>query len=192
MTVDRVLKTALIVTAATALATWFGVRPLHLRAADLEDDVVSLHGRIADAAVPEARLDAAKVERDRRRSMLRTEGFDRVPLGSPDLAGVIRRLSLPIDGVRVLDQTFTAGRPGPAASDAPEDWRATPIRVELSGDWTAIRELLALVDDLPAPVRTTKVVLRRVEIDGGVAARIELELDVLHRDETTGQEELRS
>jgi hypothetical protein len=192
MTVDRVFKMALIVTSATALATWFGVRPLHVRAADLEQDVLSLHERIADAAVPEARLDAARVERDRRRNMLRTEGFDRVPKGTPDLAGVIRRLSLPIDGLRVRDQTFTAGRPGPAANLVSEDWRATPVRVELSGDWTAIRELLALVDALPVPVRTTKVVLRRVELDGGVAARIELELDVLHRDETTGQEELRS
>jgi hypothetical protein len=141
-----------------------------------------LQHRIAESAVPEARLDGVRHERDRRREMLRREGFDRLPDGAPDLAGVIRRLSLPIDGVRVLDQNFTAGRSGPAANGAPEGWMATPVQLELSGDWSAIRELLSLVDGLPVPVRTTKLVLSRVEERGGVAARIELELDVLHRD----------
>jgi hypothetical protein len=181
MTIDRVFKSALMVTAATALATWFGVRPLHVRAADLERDVESLHERIAVSSVPEARLAAAQRERDRRRDMLRREGFDRMPDGAPDLAGVIRRLSLPIDHVRVLDQTFTAGRPGTAASGAPEGWFATPIRVELDGDWSAVRELLDVVDGLEVPVRTTKLRLERTEVDGGVAARLELDLDVLHR-----------
>jgi len=187
MTMDRVLKTAMVVAGATALATWFGVRPLHLRAADLEQDVASLHERIAISSVPEARLEAARAERDRRREMLRREGFDRMPDGSPDLAGVIRRLSLPIDGVRVLDQTFTAGRSGTAASGAPDGWFATPIRVELVGDWSAVRDLLEVVDGLDVPVRTTSVRLERTDVEGGGAARLELDLDVLHRSVGTGE-----
>jgi hypothetical protein len=186
MTMDRVLRTATVLAGATALATWFGVRPLHLRAADLERDVDALHERIAVSSVPEARLDAARRERDRRRDMLRQEGFERMPDGSPDLAGVIRRLSLPIDRVRVLDQTFTAGRSALAASGAPDGWSATPIRVELVGDWSAVRELLQVVDGLDVPVRTTAIRLERSQVDGGVAARLELDLDVLHRSEGVG------
>jgi hypothetical protein len=188
MTIDRVFKTALVVAGATALATWFGVRPLHLRAADLEQDVESLHERIAVSSVPEARLAAAQRERDHRRELLRREGFDRMPDGSPDLAGVIRRLSLPIDHVRVLDQTFTAGRSGTAGNGAPDGWFATPIRVELDGDWSAVRELLDVVDGLDVPVRTTRLQLKRSEVDGGVAARLELDLDVLHRSAVIAEE----
>jgi hypothetical protein len=191
MSLDRVLKTAMGLAAATALATWFGVRPLHLRASELERDVVSLQDRIAVAAVPEARLESVRQERDRRRGMLRHEGFDRMPEGNPDLAGVIRRLSLPIDRIRVLDQTFTAGRSGSAANAAPSGWSATPIRVELVGDWSAVRELLAVVDGLEVPVRTTTIRLERTEIDGGPAARLELELDVLHRRDESGEEAAR-
>ena len=109
-----------------------------------------------------------------------------MPDGSPDLAGVIRRLSLPIDRVRVLDQTFTAGRSALAASGAPDGWSATPIRVELVGDWSAVRELLQVVDGLDVPVRTTAIRLERSQVDGGVAARLELDLDVLHRSEGVG------
>lgn len=182
MTLDRVFRMAFILAAAAAFAVWFGVRPLHSRAGLLEADVDDLRERIAESSVPEARLDAARAERDRRRSMLVTEGFDRMSVGVPDVAGVIRRLSLPIDGLRVLDQTFTAGRAGAAANDAPGTWEATPVQVELVGDWTAIHRLLELVDDLPGPVRTTALRMQRTEFDGSSAARLELELDVLHRD----------
>ena len=139
MTVDRVFRTALILAAAAAFAVWFGVRPLHTRAGLLEADVDDLRERIAESSVPEARLDAARTERDRRRSMLAIEGFDRMPAGIPDVAGVIRRLSLPIDGLRVLDQTFTAGRAGAAASGAP------PKSTKLSS--TMWDPLTALGDD---------------------------------------------
>lgn len=189
MTLDRTTRLALAVTGATVLAVWFGVRPLHVRASTLEGDVADLQVRIAESSVPEARLDAARLERDRRRSMLVGEGFDRLPGGTPDVAGVIRRLSLPIDGLRVFDQTFTAGRAGAAASGGPEGWRATPVRLEVVGDWAAIRELLGLVDDLPGPVRTTALRLQRTEVDHAPAVRLELELDVLHRDAVTDREE---
>lgn len=192
MTIDRTTRMALAVTGATALAVWFGVRPLHLRAATLEGDVTDLQERIAEASVPEAQLDATRLERERRREMLASEGFDALPDGAPDVAGVIRRLSLPIDGHRIFDQTFTAGRPGAAANGAPEGWRATPVRVEVEGDWSAIRELLDLVDDLPGPVRTTALRLNRTEVDGLSAARLELELDVLHRTVMATSEETTS
>lgn len=192
MTIDRTTRMALVVTAATVMAVWFGVRPLHVRAASLENDVDDLRERIAESSVPEAQLDATRVERDRRRSMLAAEGFESLPDGTPDVAGVIRRLSLPIDGDRVLDQTFTAGRAGAAANGAPDGWRATPVRVEVVGDWSAIRDLLDLVDDLPGPVRTTALRLNRTEVEGLPAARLELELDVLHRDETASGEETTS
>lgn len=192
MTIDRTTRMALVVTAATVMAVWFGVRPLHVRAASLETDVDDLRERIAESSVPEAQLDATRVERDRRRSMLAAEGFESLPDGTPDVAGVIRRLSLPIDGHRVLDQTFTAGRAGAAANGAPDGWRATPVRVEVVGDWSAIRDLLDLVDDLPGPVRTTALRLNRTEVEGLPAARLELELDVLHRDATASGEETTS
>lgn len=182
MNLDRVTWTALVIAATLAIATWFGIRRLHAEASSLEHEVVVLTDRIAASSVPEARLESVRGEQSRRRAMLLAEDFDRLPVGAPDLAEVIRRLSLPIDGERVLDQTFTAGRPGAAAHEAPSAWRATPVRVELVGDWSAVSSLLSLVDDLPGPVRTTTLRLHRQDGVDRPIARLELELDVLHRE----------
>ena len=80
----------------------------------------------------------------------------------------------------ILSGCITTETGGFTEKASPEE--ALERRVELVGDWNAIRHLLDLVDGLPGPVRTTTLRLERTEFDGASAARLELELDVLHRD----------
>ncbi len=179
MKIDPIMKLAAIAGGAALLATWFGVRPLHVRASLIEDEAATLHLRASEETVPAARLNAFRREADRRAEMLDQEKVFDLPVGPPDLAGVIRRLSLPIDGIRVIDQTFTAGRSVSAGLGSPEWWRSSPVQVELVADWPSIRRLLGLIDELSTPVRTTTIEIERLESEPGIA-RLRLELDALH------------
>ena len=179
MKIDPIMRLAAVAGGAALLATWFGVRPLHVRAASIEHEALTLHIRASEETVPAARLDAFRREAIRRAEMLEQEQVLDLPVGPPDLAGVIRRLSLPIDGIRVIDQTFTAGRSTSAGLGSPEWWRSSPVQVELVADWASIRRLLGLIDALSTPVRTTTIEIERLDSKPGIA-RLRLELDALH------------
>ena len=179
MKLEPTMRLAAVVGVIGAMATWFGVRPLHLRAAMVESETERLHEMVAAETVPAAMLSSVAQEAERRARMMEREKVGSLPMGPPDLADVIRRLSLPIDGVRVVDQTFTARRSASAGIGAPEWWKSRPVHVELVADWASIRGFLMLVDDLPNPVRTTSFRLERIDSDRGMA-RLHLELDALH------------
>ena len=183
MKLEPTMRFAVVAGVVGAMATWFGVRPLHLRAATIETETRRLHEMVAAETVPAAKLSSVAHEAERRARMMEMEKVGTLPVGPPDLADVIRRLSLPIDGVRVDDQTFTARRSASAGIGAPEWWKSRPVHVELVADWASIRGLLVLVDNLPNPVRTTSFRLERLESDRGLA-RLHLELDALHLTES--------
>lgn len=179
MSMQPTMRLAVLVGLIGAMATWFGVRPLHVRAAIIENETERLREMVAEETVPAAELAAVVREATRRGRMIETEKVDSLPTGPPDLAGVIRRLSLPIDGIRVMDQTFTARRSASAGIGAPAWWKSRPVQVEIVADWSSIRGFLELVDDLPNPVRTTTFRLERLDSEAGMA-RLQLELDALH------------
>lgn len=192
MRLEPTMRLAVAAGVVGAMATWFGVRPLHLRAGVVEAETERLHEMVAAETVPAAKLSSVAHEADRRSRMMEMERVDSLPVGPPDLADVIRRLSLPIDGVRVVDQTFTARRSASAGIGAPEWWKSSPVHVELVADWASIRGFLKLVDDLPTPVRTTSFRLERLDSDRG-HARLHLELDALHLAESSvGQDHFES
>ena len=188
MKLDPVMRIAATVGVAALLATWFGVRPLHVRAATIEEEASALHRRAAAETVPAARLDAHRREAARREAMIEREGVFDLPVGPPDLARVIRRLSLPIDGVRVIDQTFTARRTRSAGIGAPEWWRSSPIEVELVADWASIRRFIGFVDGLATPTRITTFELERLD-ERSTLARLRIEIDALHLAASAGAEE---
>lgn len=188
MKLDPVMRIASVVGVVALLATWFGVRPLHVRAAAIEEEASALQRRAAAETVPAARLDAYRHEAARRESMIERERVFDLPVGPPDLARVIRRLSLPIDGVRVIDQTFTARRTRSAGIGAPEWWRSSPIEVELVADWPSIRRFIGFVDGLATPTRITNFELERTP-ESSAMARLRIEIDALHLAASAGVED---
>lgn len=188
MSMQVTTRTATIVAGIGLVVVWFGVRPLHVRASTIESESRRLDRMVEEQTVPEAELEAVSAEAERRNRMIREEGVDGLPVGAPDLAAIIRDLSLPIDGSRVLDQTFTARQTGPAGLGAPDWWRSSPIEVELTADWESIRMFLGFVDSIETPVRTTSLRLERTDDPRGLA-RLRLELDALHLSAPSGTDE---
>ncbi|MDG2021303.1 MAG: hypothetical protein P8J59_05085 [Phycisphaerales bacterium] len=178
---DRVIQGALLLALSGATAVWFGIAPLHARAAAQQAETSALRARVAESPVPSERLTPFRSELDRRSRMLRDECPDPLIATKPDLAGVIRRLSLPIDGQRVVDQTFTAERSGPVDLDSDVQWSATPIRIELVAAWSAIAEVLNLIETMEIPSRVTEFRLERDSDPAIEMATAFIELDVLHR-----------
>ncbi|MCH2160724.1 MAG: hypothetical protein MK085_02505 [Phycisphaerales bacterium] len=174
----------LILTVVIALlglaAARFIVHPLHARADELNQEHASLLQRIAGWPGEEAVLEPLRSELKRRTQMIRAE--QRPVPAQPDLAGLIRRLSLDIDGERVIDQTFVAGRRGPAATGAPENWRSVPLTVELVADFPSLFGLLKRIEETPEPIRTTRLTIERLKdpVDRPLARCI-LVLDAIHR-----------
>ena len=75
----------------------------------------------------------------------------------PDIAGMMRRLSLPVDGVTVKDQTFSAGSPKPVSKQNDAAYRVVPLTVELEASFDAFFSVLSSVEDTSRLVRIRSV-----------------------------------
>ena len=66
MSNDRIIQGALILAIAGAMVAWFGVVPLHARAASQQAETTALLARVAQSPVPSERLTPFRAELDRR------------------------------------------------------------------------------------------------------------------------------
>jgi len=88
------------------------------------------------------------------------EDLKTVP-NEPRVAEMMRRLSLPVDGVTVRDQTFAAGEPKPASQQADIPFKAIPLTVELDASFDAVFSLLRATEQSPQLVRTRSLHIER-------------------------------
>jgi Tfp pilus assembly protein PilO len=123
-------------------------RAINSRTAELEKKIRDLTGpkkrveRLADQ-VGESRR---RIERD----------FKVIP-DSPDMAGLIRNLSLPVDGRNVRDQMFTTGNASPAIPETTSTALAMPLMVEMKGAFESVFALLQAAESMDRLVRITMV-----------------------------------
>ncbi len=170
-TTKQLMLGVLGVVAVAALAAVLLIWPNYSEARGVRAQVRELEGRLAglgDRAQAVLRL-AHDVEAARKhvRNDLKV-----IPEGA-DVAGLIRKLSYPIDGVTVSDQTFTAGSPADAivagtgagsatsatggATGAPP--QAMPVTAEMSATFESV---LALIDNAESMNRLIRVASVRV------------------------------
>ena len=163
------------------MAARFLVHPLHARADEINRDYEALLARVDGWPGKDAVLAPLQNELSRRTTMMESE--QRPVPTRPDLAGLIRQLSLEIDGFRVVDQTFAAGRRGPAATAAPDNWRSVPLTMELVAEFDALDELLLKIEGSPDPIRITRLSIERIDEPGSdrAIARTTLVLDAVYR-----------
>jgi len=74
-----------------------------------------------------------------------------------DVAGLMRKLSLPVDGRTVLDQTFTAGSPCDAAVGETFTERAMPLTVDLEATFDSVFALIRAAELMDRLVRVSSV-----------------------------------
>lgn len=84
---------------------------------------------------------------------------------SPQIESLIGRLSLPVDGVTMIDQTFDAGSPDEVSLGGSGGLRAMPLKVELSATFESIFALVRAAETMENLVRVSsiKVVCKRDE-----------------------------
>lgn len=183
VSVNQNTMTVAAVVLVGLLAAKFLVHPLHARADAVHAAHALLEDRVSNWHGSEHVLDPLKGELNHRRAIVEEEQ-QHIP-HTPDLAGLIRRLSLEIDRRRVIDQTFVAGRRGLAATGAPASWKSVPLTMELVSDYASMRALIERIEEYPDPVRITRLSIERMkDVSGEMGiARTTLVLDVIFRSE---------
>lgn len=181
--VNQNTMTVVAVVLVGMLAAKFLVHPLHARADAVRAAHALLEDRMSNWNGRDSVLDPLEVELQHRRTIVQEEQ-QHIP-HTPDLAGLIRRLSLDIDGRRVIDQTFVAGRRGLAATGAPASWKSIPLTMELVSDYASMRALIERIEENPDPVRITRLSIERMKDASGEMgiSRTTLVLDVIFRSE---------
>jgi len=91
---------------------------------------------------------------------------------SADIAGLIRKLSDSIDGVNVVDQTFTAGTPGEAIIGGNSTAMSLPVSADMRATFESVMALIRKAESMERLVRVSSVQLacKREEPKAGVGA----------------------
>lgn len=81
----------------------------------------------------------------------------------PGIASMIRRLSLAIDGVTVLDQTFNVGTTAEPLPTTHPTIRAVPVTMEMKSTFESIDAVLRSIETMDRLVRLRSIRIRTVE-----------------------------
>jgi hypothetical protein len=121
--------------------------------------IAELQTRSAD--VEQIAETVEKLSRMMRDAQQRVDRDAKIIADRPDVPSMIRRLSFPIDGEHVMDQTFNAGA---VVEPLPESYptiRAIPVTMEMKATFDSIYEVLHAVESLDRLVRPRTIRLRR-------------------------------
>lgn len=182
--------------AITIVGGWLLVVPQLREASTLRAEATELRSRTEGVGDLSAVREERTAERDRERARCAI-GMKRIP-AEPDVAGLMRRLSLPVDGVGVRDQTFTAGVPRPAIEDRRTPERsggsgldaaeqALPLTVDLVARFDSVFALLRSAERLPRLVRVRAIRMAVAEqrsddepVDGSPMVSATVDLEVIY------------
>lgn len=76
---------------------------------------------------------------------------------TPDIADLMRRLSMPVDGIHVYDQTFTAGDPRAAVPGGDLPVLVQPLTVEMVARFDAIFTLTRQAESMDRLLRVSSI-----------------------------------
>ncbi len=76
---------------------------------------------------------------------------------SPDIASLMRELSIPVDGWSVLDQTFASSTATDAVPDADLSTQAMPVTVEMEASFDSLFSLVNSAESMNRLVRVASV-----------------------------------
>jgi Tfp pilus assembly protein PilO len=140
---------------------WTMVVPTYQRAAAIEQQASQLRDKIEDLSGQTEVV--ARLAKEVEETQARVEHELRSIPDSPDLAELMRKLSLPVDKSRVLDQTFTKGSTSEAIPGGKSMMQTMPLTVELEATFDSVFALLRNAESIRQLVRisTLSVVCKR-------------------------------
>lgn len=177
LTPERMVLAGTVVVSA-ALA-WFSIWPNWAEASDKARHADVLAEKVGSLDEAQRALEAATARLSDARSLKDSICLD-VP-ASADVAGLMQRLALDIDGRHVRDQTFTVVD-GPA--NETDRFKALPLRVEMESSFASVWEVLERIERLGRLVRVSglDVVLANPDEPSDVDPTLQasLSLDVIY------------
>jgi len=145
------------VVAVVGLATGLFIWPNYREAAAIQREIDELRSKIASMDGQAQIVDDLRAQLAAAQDHVARE-LKNIP-DSPDLAGLIRKLSQEVDRVAVLDQTFTAGGPCDAiAGGTPRsNAQAMLLTVDMESTFDSVFALIRNAESLNRLVRVTSL-----------------------------------
>lgn len=155
----------LLILAGLLLGLGLLAYPSYRRAWQVRADIQRLEQRVAELGSDNMEIERLERDLTERREVAESE-LKRIPM-TADVAGLIRHLSLPVDGRAVVDQTFTAGQVKAIETLPVESLRALPVTIDMIADFESIFATLKSIEGLDRLLRTVSVRMARDEKLGG-------------------------
>ena len=134
-----------------ALLVW----PNYREARVIRQDVLELRGKISGLAGQTGKVEQLADELEAARHRVGEE-LKLIP-ETADVAGLMRKLSLPVDGRTVFDQTFTAGNPCDAVLGEDLNERVLPLTVDMQATFDSVFALICAAERMDRLVRISSV-----------------------------------
>jgi Tfp pilus assembly protein PilO len=143
------------VLAATVAATWLVIVPNYKDVASLRQQIREMNVKIA--GLDSNRKTVAKLEEEVKQASERSQTQLKVIPEAPDVADLIRKLSLPVDGVNVVDQTFTAGTANDVDLGTAGTVRTMPLTVDMDATFDSIFALMRAAESMNRLLRVSSL-----------------------------------
>lgn len=148
--------------------------PSYRRAWTINHEIEQLAHRVEELGSDNLAIERLEQDLVEREAIVETS-LKRIP-AAPDVAGLIRHLSLPVDGRRVVDQTFTAGQVKAIESLPSGQLRALPVTIDMIAEFDSVFATLQSIEKLDRLLRTMSVRMSRDDkLDGRLVATIGIE-----------------
>ncbi len=146
-----ILSLLAVVTLGGVLLVW----PSYREAARHNRRTLLLHQKGENYDAQARRI--ASLTKQVERMTLRMETELKAIPETPDIADLMRRLSMPVDGVYVYDQTFTAGDPREAVPGGDLSIMVQPLTVDMDARFDSIFALMRLAESMDRLMRISSV-----------------------------------
>lgn len=145
------LGAVLLLIVGGVLLVW----PSYREAAAMRQGTAELNQRVATLETRQAEVQQLDEELAEARRLIREE-LKVIPEAA-DIAELMRRLSLRVDGVAVQDQTFTAGAPFGALPDEKYRTQALPLTIDMMARFDSAFAVLRAAETLDRLIRISSV-----------------------------------
>jgi len=141
---------------ALALGLGFIVWPNYREVSSIRRQIADLEGKMQGLQGQTQALDRLGAQVSKARWRMEHD-LKEIP-DSPDIAGLIRKLSQEVDHSTVLDQTFTAGTAGDAVAGGGESqMQAMPLTVDMEATFESVFALLRNAESMHRLIRVASV-----------------------------------